>query len=132
MTHRMLLAALLLPLAALTTGSSAQAQANDLRVMAFNIRYAHTTPPNLWEDRRQAVRDVIVESGADIVGVQEGLYRQVVDMNADLPDFTWIGLGREGGSRGEFMAVFYRPIRLVPIEFDHFWLSDTPDRIGSR
>ena len=131
MTHRMLLAALFLPLAALATAPAGYAQDHDLRVMAFNIRYAHTTPPNLWEDRRQAVRDVIVESGADIVGVQEGLYRQVVDMDADLPDFTWIGLGREGGSRGEFMAVFYRPIRLVPVEFDHFWLSDSPDRIGS-
>lgn len=99
--------------------------------MAFNIRYAHTNPPNLWPDRRAAVREVIVESGADLVGTQEGLYQQIVDMDRDLPDFEWIGLGREGGSRGEFMAVFYRPIRFEPLEYDHFWLSDTPSVIGS-
>lgn len=132
MNARSLLASLLVALCGLSLlPDRMQGQAHDLRVMAFNIRYAHTTPPNLWEDRRAAVRQVIVESGADIVGIQEGLYRQVVDMDADLPDFDWIGLGREGGSRGEFMAIFYRPIRLVPLEFDHFWLSDTPDRIGS-
>lgn len=107
------------------------AQQADLKVMAFNIRYAHTTPPNLWPDRRAAVREAIVESGADIVGTQEGLYEQIVHMDEDLPDFRWIGLGREGGSRGEFMAVFYRPIRFVPLEYDHFWLSDTPGEIGS-
>ena len=30
------------------------------------------------------------------------------------------------------MAIFYRPIRFEPLEFDHFWLSDTPATIGSR
>lgn len=122
----------LLLIFAFVAPASAQRQGQDLTVMAFNIRYAHTTPPNLWEDRRQAVRDIIVESGADIVGTQEGLYRQIVDMDRDLPDFDWIGIGREGGSKGEFMAIFYRPIRFEPLEYDHFWLSDTPDRIGSR
>jgi endonuclease/exonuclease/phosphatase family metal-dependent hydrolase len=29
------------------------------------------------------------------------------------------------------MAVFYRTDRLEPLEFDHFWLSDTPEVIGS-
>ncbi len=29
------------------------------------------------------------------------------------------------------MAIYYRRARLEPLEFDHFWLSDTPDRIGS-
>lgn len=132
MNLRSLLAAPLLALlVTLLLAAGGHAQAQDLRVMAFNIRYAHTTPPNLWDDRRAAVRQVIVESGADIVGTQEGLYRQIVDMDEDLPDFDWIGIGREGGSRGEFMAIFYRPIRFDPLEFDHFWLSDTPERIGS-
>ena len=29
------------------------------------------------------------------------------------------------------MAVFYRKSRLEPMAFDHFWLSDTPEVIGS-
>ena len=30
------------------------------------------------------------------------------------------------------MAVFYRTARLEPLAFDHFWLSDTPEVIGSK
>ena len=56
---------------------------------------------------------------------------QVRDLAADLPAYDWIGLGRDGGSRGEFMAVFYRRDRFEPLAFDHFWLSDTPQVIAS-
>jgi len=109
------------------------AQAPELTVMAFNIRYAHTTPPNLWPDRREAVRRVILDSGADIIGMQEALWRQVADIDEDLPDdFEWIGEGRDGGSRGEYMAVFYKASRFEPIEYDHFWLSANPGIVGSR
>lgn len=132
MTARFRLSLALLLIFAAVSPVLGQQQAQDLTVMAFNIRFAHTTPPNLWSDRRAAVREVIVESGADIVGTQEGLYHQIVDMDRDLPDFDWIGIGREGGSKGEFMAIFYRPIRFEPLEYDHFWLSDTPATIGSR
>lgn len=67
----------------------------------------------------------------DLIGTQEGLYEQLKDLAADLPSHDWIGLGREGGSRGEFMAVFYRRDRFEPVAYDHFWLSDTPEIIGS-
>jgi hypothetical protein len=33
--------------------------------------------------------------------------------------------------RGEFMAIFYRRNRFEPLEYEHFWLSDTPDVIAS-
>lgn len=103
-----------------------------LTVMTFNLRYAHTAPPNLWPARRPVVRAVVERAAPDVIGTQEGLYQQLVDMQADLPQYAWIGLGRDGGSRGEFMAVFYRRDRLEPLAYDHFWLSDTPAVIGSR
>lgn len=102
-----------------------------LRVMTYNLRYASDTPPNAWPDRLPVALEMLREYQPDIIGTQEALYRQVKDFEASLPAYRWIGLGREGGSRGEFMAVFYRPDRLEPLEFDHFWLSDTPDVIGS-
>ncbi len=67
-----------------------------------------------------------------MLGVQEALYHQVGQIAADLGDgMDWIGLGREGGGRGEFMSVHYDTRRLEPLDFDHFWLSDTPNVIGS-
>ena len=103
-----------------------------IRVMTFNVRYADTIPPNAWSTRRALVRDVIARASPDLIGTQEGLYQQVKDVAGDFPDYDWIGLGREGGSRGEFMAVFYRASRFEPLDYDHYWLSATPGEIGSR
>jgi endonuclease/exonuclease/phosphatase family metal-dependent hydrolase len=109
----------------------AEDSGSPLCVMTYNLRYASPNPPNAWPTRRPLIRDVIQQAAPDVIGTQEGLYQQVKDLAADLPEFAWIGLGREGGSKGEFMAVFYRKARLEPLAFDHFWLSDTPEVIGS-
>ncbi|MEU5895158.1 MULTISPECIES: endonuclease/exonuclease/phosphatase family protein [Streptomyces] len=104
-----------------------------LEVMSFNLRYASTTPPNTWADRRPVTRELLRRTRPHIVGTQEGLYQQVRDIAADLgPHYDWIGTGRAGGSRDEFMAVFYDTRRLAPVEYDHYWLSDTPEMIGSN
>lgn len=112
--------------------SKAPAHAQPLQVMTFNLRYASDEVPNAWSARRPVVRELLQREAPDLIGTQEGLYSQLMDMEADLPGYAWIGLGRDGGSHGEFMAVFYRRERLLPIEYDHFWLSDTPDRIASH
>lgn len=102
-----------------------------LTVMTFNLRYASPKPPHSWPERRPVMRDLIKKIAPDLMGTQEGLYPQLKDIAEDLPEYQWIGLGREGGSRGEFMAIFYRPLRFEPVAYDHFWLSDTPEVIGS-
>ena len=102
-----------------------------MKVMSFNLRYASPKPPNSWPQRRPVTSETLRLTMPDIVGTQEGVYRQLLDIAADRPEYQWIGTGRDGGSRGEFMAVFYRKDRFEPIEFDHFWLSDTPQVIGS-
>lgn len=102
-----------------------------LCVMTFNLRYASATPPNAWPQRRPVMRACLQRLAPDLVGTQEGLYGQLKDLASDLPDYEWIGLGRDGGSRGEFMAVFYRRARFEPMAYAHFWLSDTPEVIGS-
>lgn len=102
-----------------------------LTVMTYNLRYASPKPPNSWPERRPAAKAMLEKLAPDLIGTQEGLYAQLKDLGADLPGFEQIGLGREGGSRGEFMAIFYRAERFEPVEYDHFWLSDTPEVIGS-
>lgn len=102
-----------------------------IRAMTFNLRYASAKEPNSWPQRRPVMQACIEQVAPDVLGTQEGLYPQLQDLAGDLPAYDWIGLGRDGGSRGEFMAVFYRKTRFVPLAFDHFWLSDTPNVIGS-
>lgn len=102
-----------------------------LRVMTFNLRFASPQPPNAWPDRRPVMRELLQREAPDIIGTQEGVYPQLRDIAADLPDYEWIGLGRAGGSHDEFCAIFFRRDRFEPVAFDHFWLSDTPELIGS-
>jgi len=108
-----------------------QASPGTLCVMTYNLRYANENPSEAWSKRRPLMRELIQGISPDVIGTQEGLYRQLKDISADLPHFDWLGLGRDGGSRGEFMAVFFRRARLEPLVFDHFWLSDTPNVVGS-
>ncbi|GCB89052.1 endonuclease/exonuclease/phosphatase family protein [Streptomyces noursei] len=104
-----------------------------LRVMTFNLRYASDTRPNSWAERRPVMRKLLRREAPHVIGTQEGLYGQLRDIAADLgPHYDWVGTGRAGGSKDEFAAVFYDARRLAPVEYDHFWLSDTPYAIGSR
>ncbi|PXY19698.1 endonuclease [Prauserella muralis] len=112
-----------------------EATGENLHVMSFNIRYdAGAAPgtPDSWTDRRPVLAEFLQLERPTVLGVQEALYHQVKQVAADLPPFyDWIGLGREGGGRGEFMAVYYDTRRVEPVDFDHFWLSETPNVIGS-
>lgn len=118
-------------LCGLCAAHTASADALKLEVMAFNLRYASDQPPNAWPDRRPVVAEVFNQVQPDIVGTQEGVFRQIKDIDTDLPAYDWVGLGREGGSRGEFCAIFYKHEKFEVVAFDHFWLSATPEIIGS-
>jgi endonuclease/exonuclease/phosphatase family metal-dependent hydrolase len=108
-----------------------RASASELVIATYNLRFAGSESPNAWPDRRPVVKALLDRYQPDLIGTQEGLYLQLKDIAADQPAYDWIGLGRDGGSRGEFMAIFYRRDRFEPLEFDHFWLSDTPEVIAS-
>ncbi|MFI9203265.1 endonuclease/exonuclease/phosphatase family protein [Streptomyces sp. NPDC053048] len=103
-----------------------------LRVMTFNLRYASESGPHPWSERRPVMRRLLRREQPHLLGTQEGLHGQLRDIADDLgPCYAWIGMGRAGGSHDEFGAVFYDSRRLVPDEYDQFWLSDTPSLIGS-
>ncbi|WP_236703559.1 endonuclease/exonuclease/phosphatase family protein [Lentzea aerocolonigenes] len=104
-----------------------------LPVMSFNLRYASDAEPNSWRARRPVMAQLLLNELPAVLGTQEGLYGQLLDIAHDLPDhYDWVGLGRAGGSHDEFMAIFFDTLRLEPLEFDHHWLSATPNVVGSR
>lgn len=120
----------------LATASTAQAGSasqgpEKLCVMSYNLRYASDRAPNAWPVRRPIMAELINKIRPDVFGTQEGVYKQLKELSSDLPGYEWIGLGRDGGSRGEFMAIFYKKDRFEPLAYDHFWLSDTPEVMGS-
>ncbi|MGW0826812.1 endonuclease/exonuclease/phosphatase family protein [Streptomyces sp. NPDC002845] len=120
-----------------TAGSTQQASAGEhagaLNVMTFNLRFASTTGDQRWSVRRPVMVELLRRERPHVIGTQEGLYQQLRMIEQGIgPHYDWIGTGRGGGSKDEFMAIFYDTRRLEPIEFDHFWLSDTPYTIASN
>ena len=105
-----------------------------MRVMTFNIRYDEPRDGvNAWPNRKQKVADVIRFHKADIVGFQEALLTQLRDLETLLPGFAWVGVGRtDGKEAGEYSAILYRKDRFRLLSSDTFWLSETPDKIGSK
>ncbi|MES3152797.1 endonuclease/exonuclease/phosphatase family protein [Sphingomonas faeni] len=115
-----------LTLAALLAGC-----APSLRVMTFNVRYASDEAPNAWSERRPVMIGLIQHLHPDLIGTQELLQRQGDDLVAGLPHYRWFGRDRRGGHTDEHMGIFYRPDRLRIVEHGDFWLSETPEVIGS-
>lgn len=103
-----------------------------LKVMTFNLKFASETGAHPWHLRRGVVRDTIRSQAPGLFGTQEGIYSQLSDMAADLPEYGWIGQGREGGVRGEFSAIFYQKSLFKMLDHGDFWLSETPEVAGSR
>lgn len=110
----------------------AGACAPSLRVMTFNVRYAADTPPHAWPARRPVMVSLLRHARPDVIGTQELLRRQGDDLVAALPGYRWFGRDREGGHDDEHMGILYRTDRLRLVTQGDFWLSDTPDRPGSR
>lgn len=108
--------------------------ASSLRVMTFNLRLdVASDGPNAWPHRRDRVAALIRFHGADVVGVQEALAHMLTELDARLPGFARVGVGRaDGRAGGEFSAILYRTDRLELLDSGTFWLSPTPEVPGSK
>lgn len=107
--------------------------AQDMKVMTFNIRYDSPTDAdkgNGWEEhRRENVVMLIRHYDPDLLGVQEAMKHQLDYILEKLPDYEFIGVGRDsGGQEGEFSAILYKKDRFKVTDHNTFWLSETPDK----
>ncbi|MFD5634115.1 endonuclease/exonuclease/phosphatase family protein [Streptomyces sp. NPDC127077] len=126
-------AAVALPLLTTARAAATRRPRPPLDVMTYNLRFASDVEPNSWAVRRPVMRELLRRASPHVIGTQEGLYHQLLDIEADLaPHYAWIGTGRRGGSSDEAAAIYYDTRRLAPLEHDTFWLSDTPRVIASN
>jgi endonuclease/exonuclease/phosphatase family metal-dependent hydrolase len=105
-----------------------------LTVMTFNIRL-HTASDSLnaWPYRKDYAASQILFHKVELLGVQEALHDQMMDLLQRLPNFNYTGGGREDGKiKGEYSAIFYDTTRLQLLAADMFWLSQTPAVPGSK
>lgn len=105
-----------------------------LRVMTFNIRL--NTPSdslNAWPYRKDKVASQILFHKIELLGVQEALHDQMMDLQQRLPQFKYTGGGRDDGkTKGEYSAIFYDTTKLQLLSASMFWLSETTSVAGSK
>lgn len=103
-----------------------------ITVGTFNLRYDNPRDSgNLWKDRAPVAAALIRFHDFDVVGTQEGLKNQLEDLQKNLPDFAYYGIGRDDGqSKGEHSAIFYRRSMFTVLDSGSFWLSATPEKPG--
>lgn len=121
---------------ALKANPEPQQGAIRLRLMTYNIRYENPaeTGSRAWSSRVIDSVRMIREERPDVFGVQETRHGQAADLRVSLPDYGFVGKGRDDGKRaGEYAAIFYRRDRFKADQNEQgvFWLSSQPDRPGS-
>ena len=107
--------------------------APSLRVMSFNLRNDDPRDgENGWPVRFPRIAETLRFYRPDVLGCQEAFDRQVKKLAEALPDYKWVGVGREDGkTKGEYSPIFYNAARLGVVDSGTFWLSPTPEKIGS-
>ncbi|EAS45302.1 hypothetical protein C9J48_08625 [Photobacterium profundum] len=129
----------LLTLSLLAISGSLPAIADDFNVMSFNVRNSKDSVSgsiydgnNTWENRKKIVTSIFHDQNIDIAGLQEPFSDQIMYLARNLPEYSWVGVGRDdGNAKGEAVPIFYRSDKYVKLSGGTFWLSKTPELVAS-
>ena len=102
--------------------------------MTMNVRFNHPLDGfNRWRRRRESVVRLVRESAPDVLGCQEVTPAQRAYLQEQLgEDYVCLGVGRDEDGGGEQSTLLYRKDSLELLEWRTYWLSEHPDRPGSR
>jgi endonuclease/exonuclease/phosphatase family metal-dependent hydrolase len=116
------------------SAARADDKATDVRVMSFNIRYGTARDgENHWDRRQDLLVETVRTFAPDLLGTQETLAFQRDFLAEKLPEYDQLGVGRDDGREaGEMAALYHRRARFEKLDGGHFWLSESPDKAGSK
>lgn len=104
-----------------------------IKVATFNLRRDFFLDFKYrWNVRSNIAADIIKQSCADIIGVQELLPIMKDDLKSKLNGYNFIGKGRCKKQLHEHSDIIINNSRLELDSFETFWLSRKPDIPGSR
>jgi endonuclease/exonuclease/phosphatase family metal-dependent hydrolase len=117
-----------------TKSDTLDARSPHIVVMTFNVRLASVQDgANAWPNRRALFLQTIQKNNPDLLGCQEVVQVQAQFLQENLPDYTFLGGGRDDGqTRGEYSPIMARKSRFEVLDSGQFWLSPTPERVGVR
>lgn len=110
------------------------AVAQPVKVMTYNIRLDVVSDGiNQWSNRKEKLPALIAKYDPDVVGLQEVIHHQLMDILKALPAYGYIGVGRDDGKeKGEYSPILYKKDRFELISQKTSWLSETPEVPGSK
>ena len=99
-----------------------------INIMTYNIRLdTETDSINKWDNRKEGIVSLIKEEDIHILGIQEALPNQIEYLSQQLKNYDYIGEGRDGGSKGEYSAIYFKSDNVILEQEETFWLSETPE-----
>ncbi len=114
---------------------------NALKVLSCNIRVdlpEDEKKGHGWKQRRQACIQIVKSQRADIIGFQEVLRSQFLDLKAGLPGYYALGFDgpemdrhKEGYNGIAKNPIFFSKKRFELLNAGGYWLSETPLMAGS-
>lgn len=105
-----------------------------LTVMTLNLHGDKSADgPNSWERRKDICIAIITKYFPTILCTQEGLKRQLEDLQQALPGYEQFGISRKGSqdTTDEHCTIFYDKEKVERMEGGTFWLSESPSVPGS-
>ena len=104
----------------------------EIKVISYNVRYNNPNDgKDIWENRRSTIVNFIKNENPDFLGLQEVNHAQLLFLNSNLSNYSFVGVGRDDGkTKGEYSPIFYNNNLFDLIKSDTFWLSSTPDKIS--
>lgn len=134
MKTMLLLACAMIALEGYSQDCQCQEQApKDLTVGTYNLRMAcdwDRERGNGWEQRVPNATDLVEFIMPDAFGAQEMFAEMIADVQRLMPEYDYIGTGRDGIREGEHSPIFYNREKLKPLRSSTFWLSETPDTVS--
>lgn len=104
-----------------------------MKIVTFNLRTDTSHDgENRWQFRKGLVLDRISAEMPDVIGFQETTVQMSDFLKKYLPEYHFVGCGRNSDYTGENNMIGYRRDRFELMFLETFWLSETPDVPGSR
>ena len=105
-----------------------QSDSFELNFMSFNVKIPGGSGVQTWGSRKDAVMDLINNSKADIIGLQECSMTPYQDITMELAEnYTFVYFSRSS----ENLAIIYDRTVFNYVSKEMYWLSDTPDEVSS-
>lgn len=106
---------------------------NKIKVVSYNIRCANDPNGNSVDEREWRLEEILQKYDADIMGFQEVTEswagRLHIMLSGDY-DYELVYRAPEGEAGNEANPIFYKKSKFKLLDTGHFWLSETPAKMG--